>query len=437
MQTKLKTSNNNFLIFSIMKFNKLFAIVFMIATLGFVACQPKNQPVGPEIDDPTPVNPGGQGEQVDPQEGDTLTVAQAITYVKSLGRDSLSDKAVYVKGVISSISKIDLGYGNATFDIKDADAENKFTCYQVKYLEKTLFRSEDALSIGDVIVVYGKVVNFKGNTPETEGKGESYVYSQNGNTVAPAFVDPEAQVVTIAQAKEIIDGLAEGATTPDWYQITCEVSKLNTDEAGVNQYNNVNYIIKDETGSMTAYKTYNVGNTNFNSISEVPPVGSKLVIVGQLTLYVNKNNGSKTYEITPCYIKEVLELGTGEPQGGEGQEVNNFLTAYRVTLAEGVTVETAQALKAGDLVLVESQLINFQGNTPETEAGKLVEVNGTKPEDAISAAEAVEICKGLDKSTSKNKITAEDGKVFKIFGKVKEVTDAYSEQYKNISFTME
>lgn len=423
-----------------MKFNKLFAAIMMVATVGFFACQPKNTPVGPGVvdsDDTTKTTPS---EPVVVEDGDTMTVAQAIAYVQSLGKDVLSDKSVFVKGVISSISKVDLSYGNATFDIKDADAENKFTCYQVNYLENTPFKTQDALAVNDEIIVYGKVVNYKGNTPETEGKGAAYVYSQNGNTKAPAFVDPEAQRITIAEAKAIIDALAEGATTEDWYEIECEVSKLTTNADNVAKYHNVNYIVKDETGEMTAYKTYNVGNTNFNELSEVPPVGSKLILLGQLTLYQKKDESgavvSTTYEITPCYIKEVLELGTGETQGGE-QTTNDFFTAYRVSLGDDVTVEAAQALKAGDAVLVESQLINFQGNTPETEAGKLVAINGDKPADAISVAEAVEICKGLEKSTSKNKITAEDGKVFKVFGTVKEVTGAYSEQYKNISFTME
>jgi hypothetical protein len=419
-----------------MKFNKLFAAIMMVATVGFFACQPKNTPVGPGVVDPDDTTKTTPSEPVVVEDGDTMTVAQAIAYVQSLGKDVLSDKSVFVKGVISSISKVDLSYGNATFDIKDADADNKFTCFQVNYLGNSPFRSEDAIAVGDVVVVFGKVVNYKGNTPETEGKGAAYVFSQNGNTEAPAFTDPEAQVVTIAQAKEIIDGLADGATTPDWYQISCEVAKLPTTADQLAQYNNVNYTIKDETGSMTAYKVYNVGNTNFHDMSEVPPVGSKLVLVGKLTLYTNKNTGAKTYEMTPCYIKEVVELGTGESQGGE-QTTNDFFTAYRISLGDDVTVEAAQALKAGDAVLVESQLINFQGNTPETEAGKLVAINGDKPADAISVAEAVEICKGLEKSTSKNKITAEDGKVFKVFGIVKEVTGAYSEQYKNISFTME
>jgi len=397
-----------------MKINKIFASLMMLLTLVFAACN-QNTPTPP-----SGPNGGGNGNgNTTPTEyGDTLTVAQAIEYVKSLGTDVLSEQPKYVKGIISGNLSVNLSFGNATFDIKDEGVDNKFTCFQVNYLENSGFTSEDQLQIGDEVVVYGKICNYKGNTPETEGKGAAYVSEHNGETKLPAWTDPEAKRVTIAEAIAVIDALAEGAVTPEYYEIECEVSKLNTNETNLATYGNVNYIIKDATGSMTAYQTNNVGNVKFTSMSEVPQAGSKLVIVGHLTLYVNKNNGNKSYEIAPCYIKEVIEFKGASDN--PGQETANVLTGYRVKAGD-LEEAVVSALKAGDKVVIKTQLINWQGNTPETENASFVNINGEVPAEAITAAEAIEICKGLEKSTKDNRVTAENGKEYIVAATVKEI----------------
>ena len=43
--------------------------------------------------------------------------------------------------------------------------------------------------MGDTVVVYGFLINFKGNTPET-AQGKAYLYSLNGKTVAEAGEEP-------------------------------------------------------------------------------------------------------------------------------------------------------------------------------------------------------------------------------------------------------
>lgn len=235
---------------------------------------------------------------INPQEGDTLTVAQAILYAKQVG-ETLSEKPVFIKGVISTIASVSTAYGNATFNIKDPDADNQFTCFQVQYLENSKFTSADQIAIGDVVVIYGKVLHYLGVTPETEGKGATYIYSKNGETHLPA---PQTYQVSIAQATEIIDNLESNEVSFDFYEISCTIEQINNSDAQIKQYGNVNLIIEDETGSMTAYRTYNIDNTKFNGLDEVPPVRSKVIIVGQLTKY------NATYELVNCYIKEVVKM---------------------------------------------------------------------------------------------------------------------------------
>ena len=45
-----------------------------------------------------------------------------------------------------------------------------------------------SVKVGDEVVIYGKLVNYQGNTPET-AKGEAYLYSLNGQTVESTVVN--------------------------------------------------------------------------------------------------------------------------------------------------------------------------------------------------------------------------------------------------------
>ena len=118
---------------------------------------------------------GERGEEIIGTLDNPLTVAGAIKYVKSLGADVQSSSGVYVKG---KISRIDDGsnfaasgtYGNATFYISDdgATTSDQFYCYRVLYLGNKKWTSKDPdVKVGDDVIIYGHVVNYKGNTPET------------------------------------------------------------------------------------------------------------------------------------------------------------------------------------------------------------------------------------------------------------------------------
>lgn len=106
---------------------------------------------------------------------DPFTVAEAIAKCKAIG--STTDGVIYyAKGKISSISSIDTGdYGNATFNISDNGTdENALTCFRSKYLNNEKFTSEDQIGVGDEVVICGKLVDYKGETPEFSGN--VYIY---------------------------------------------------------------------------------------------------------------------------------------------------------------------------------------------------------------------------------------------------------------------
>lgn len=133
---------------------------------------------GESGDEPTPGQPEGDGTLENP-----YNAVAAYQYAASLGKDEVSDKDIYIKGIVSNIKEnYNNDFGTATYWISvdgtfdSDDSGNQFYIFRSKYLDNEKYASGDLLSIGDEVVVCGKVTNYYGNTPETE-QNESYLYS--------------------------------------------------------------------------------------------------------------------------------------------------------------------------------------------------------------------------------------------------------------------
>ena len=103
----------------------------------------------------------------------------AINYTSALPADQESDKDIYIKGKVSQIkfNYVADQYGNATFYIsEDGTTSNEFYCFRTLYLNNEKYTQGDLLKVGDEVVVCGKVINYKGNTPETV-QNKSYLVS--------------------------------------------------------------------------------------------------------------------------------------------------------------------------------------------------------------------------------------------------------------------
>ncbi len=143
---------------------------------------------------------------------DPYSVAGVIEYCQSLGADVQSPDNVYIQGTIASVSttyEASGTYGNATFYIVDNEGDtDQFYVFQTLYLGNRKWKSGDTdVKAGDKVIICGKVVNYKGNTPETVSKGGSFVYSLNG--VTEGTVEPEdpskVEQITCAQFIEKAD----------------------------------------------------------------------------------------------------------------------------------------------------------------------------------------------------------------------------------------
>ena len=114
---------------------------------------------------------------------DPYKVADAINFTNYYGQTG-SDKAVFIKGFITAIiDEYTSIFGNATFEISDnKEGGNKFTFYRGLYLGNRKYKSGDTqIKLGDEVIIYGNVVNYRGNCPETV-QDKAYLYSLNGKT---------------------------------------------------------------------------------------------------------------------------------------------------------------------------------------------------------------------------------------------------------------
>ena len=90
------------------------------------------------------------------------------------------DAKVYVKGQITNIQEVDITdkFGNATYTISDdATAANALLIYRGYYYDNKKFTSKDQIKVGDVVVVYGKLVKFYEKFEMNSG---NHIYSING-----------------------------------------------------------------------------------------------------------------------------------------------------------------------------------------------------------------------------------------------------------------
>lgn len=133
----------------------------------------------------------GTGTAADP-----YNVAGVLFYTKALQADVNSTSEIYFKGIVSSVKEISPvgNYNNATFYISDdGKAANEFYIFRCLGLNKADIQSADLVKVGDEVLICGKVVNYKGNTPETVQK-EAWIVTingQGGNTpVDPVDPDP-------------------------------------------------------------------------------------------------------------------------------------------------------------------------------------------------------------------------------------------------------
>ena len=409
---------------------------------------------GAKGEDPN-TTPTGTGTQSDP-----YNVIAAIAAVADLSWTSNTEyqttDVVYVKGIISRIAENGTftgggSFGNASFFIStDGTTNNEFQVYRCLYLGNKKYKSgQTDIKVGDEVIICGKLMNYKGNTPETDANN-AYVYSLNGETASQGGEEPEAKGTGTLEDPYNPAGAAAAVKNLTWtsnteYQTTDDVyvkgkiSRIADNgtftESGT--FGNASFYIVEEGTDFEFYvfRALYLGNKKFEEGQTDIKVGDEVIICGKLMNY--KGNTPET-DANNAYVYslngETASQGGEEPEAkgtgtledpynpaGAAAAVKNLTwtsnTEYQTTddvyvkgkisriadngtftesgtfgnasfyiVEEGTDFEfyVFRALylgnkkfeegqtdiKVGDEVIICGKLMNYRGNTPETEAGK-------------------------------------------------------------------
>lgn len=277
-------------------------------------------------------------------EADPFNVAAAIAKAVETGQTATAD-SYYIKGKVKEVTEqFAAQYGNATFTMVDEGYDAVFTAYRVLYFDNQKWtEGGKTINANDEVVVYAKVVNFMGNTPETSG---GYVYSINGEKGSGTnpggggggnVKDPKT--VTVAEF------IAASESNDQPYKLTGKVSNITSTVYG-------NFDLVDATGSVYVYgltKTnLGYGASNDKSFGSLGVnEGDEITIIGFRGSYNDK------VEVMYAYL---VSGGSGNGGGGGGETGDGLV--FQFTDVSGLT---GWPTKAGEATSESTQVYKLNG----------------------------------------------------------------------------
>lgn len=244
------------------------------------------------------VKPKGTGTKNDP-----FNVAAAVAKCYELGDSPTDTTTYYTVGYVTEIREISTTYGNATFTISDTKkgSVNNLTIYRARGFNGESITDEKLFQIGDSVVVCGKLINYKGTTPELN---QGYIASINGkgdNKPDTTEIGTLSNPMTVANALSMIEKLEDNTATASAYYIKGKVNTVKTSDDIITKYKNIDYTIVDEgkDTELTVFRGKYFDNTDFTVDNKVQ-VGDEVIVYGKLHKFT-KNNVVKP-EVTESYL---------------------------------------------------------------------------------------------------------------------------------------
>ena len=319
-----------------------------IAAFTFTSCEdvpaPFGQPTDPgsgEGGDVVVIEPSGSGTEADP-----YNVAAAIEIAKAMSGDDAAKQVVAI-GYITSIDEIDTDgtFGNATYyisDDKDGKA-NKLEIYRGYGLNGQKFNAPGATIIkdGDLVVVSGGLVNFRGTTLEfTQGSKLLSIngVSGGGDTPSTETIGTKDNPITVAKALELTNALADNAETDEAF-VKGKISKVQSYNG---TYKSITYYISDdgtESNELQVYSGKGLNGAEFASETDLA-AGDEVVVKGKLKKYVNKS-GAVTLEMNQP--NEIVSIVKGSGGGGGGTDTGLGTADKPLTVTKALEVVNALA----------------------------------------------------------------------------------------------
>ena len=399
---------------------------------------------------------------------DPYTVSDAVLVAGGLDADVPTEQ-VYAVGTIKEITDLSVSYGNATFVITDGVKD--IIVFRAKYLNNEKFTAEDQIKVGDVVVIVGQLVNYKGNTLEF-----------NSGCYIDSFVEDEPVVEDPYGCISIEEAIALGAAqehntyTEEKYYVKGTVTGFYNTTYG-------NFYLTDGTNQICVYGLYSADGTVRYDAMEVKPVdGDEIIVYGVLGQYSGNAQFKSAWlvefvEDEPVVedpygcisIEEAIALGAAQEHNTYTEEKyyvkgtvtgfynttygNFYLTdgtnqicVYGLYSADGTVRYDAMEVKPvdGDEIIVYGVLGQYSGNA-QFKSAWLVEIVGGEEvpheheyvngECACGEKDPNYVEPSTGEYTVAEALELADGTAVIIKGTV-DAVEAWNDQYGNMNFTL-
>lgn len=288
----------------------------------------------PVVPDTPTGKPEGEGTAASP-----FNTVKALEMTKALAADTPTNTEYYVKGKVSKIKEISTQFGNGTYSITSEGSNVAFDIFRGYYLNGEKFTSESQLKVGDEVVVCGKFVNYKGNTPQMAQGGKLIsINSQGGGTTPdpgpvtpdPGPSEPSGDAITVSGNTIGAGGSVAATTTVDGYTISISQESGATAPAA-NVYNG--------TTTIRLYAD--------NSITIAGPKMAKIVF------NINTATGSKRYTtMTPSTGK----IDPAQASGDSNVTWTGSADSVKFTIGHDATLGSDGASKRGQIHLLSVEI---------------------------------------------------------------------------------
>ena len=253
-----------------------------------------------------------------------LTVAKALEIINALA-DGGETADAYVKGTISQVTSYNSTYKSITYYISDdGKTTNELQVYSGKGLNGAEFAAKEDLSVGDQVVIKGKLKKYVKNgnvTPEINQSSEIVTIVKASGGGSDSGLGTKDAPLTVVKALEIINALADGGETADAY-VKGTISQVTSYNSN---YKSITYYISDDgktTNELQVYSGKGLNGAEFAAKEDLS-VGDQVVIKGKLKKYVK--NGKVTPEINQS--SEIVTI-TKASGGGNALLTNGDFEAW-------------------------------------------------------------------------------------------------------------
>ena len=270
-----------------------------------------------------------------------LTASQAYDAVAAMTADAVSDADYYVKGKVCSIKyTFSAQYGTATFNISDDGTETskQFIAYSCYYFDnKPWAEGNTQIQVGDEVIVCGKVINYKGDTPEFSSK-KNWLVSLNGKTSEGGNDNPATGTgtlenpLTASQAYDAVAAMTADAISDADYYVKGKVSSIKYTFSA--QYGTATFNISDDgtesSKQFIAYSCYYFDNKPWAEGNTQIQVGDEVIVCGKVINYKGDTPEFANKKNWLVSLNGKTSEGGNDNQGGG----NSSATTSTITMAD-------------------------------------------------------------------------------------------------------